>query len=99
MADLASCHQTKQSPCRLRGRRDRSRKALVIESVAGGIFTPAAIPILNRDQPRHRLAHRRVLMVDARSIERAERRPGAVDVIHAPSAVPGSLVELGPAQI
>ena len=31
------------------------------------------------------------LMIDARRIERAQHRPGAVDVVHAPAAVPASV--------
>ena len=38
-------------------------------------------------------------MIDAGGVERAQHRPGAVDVVHAPAAVPAALGKLGAAQI
>ena len=38
-------------------------------------------------------------MIDAGGIERAQHRPGAVDVVHAPAAVPAAVGELRAAQI
>ena len=38
-----------------------------------------------------RLAHHRIVAVDAGGVERAQHRPGPVDVVHAPAAVPASL--------
>ncbi len=99
MPDLARCHQSKQGPCRLRGGGGGTLKSPVVEPVAGGILAPAAVLVLDRNQPVHRLADRRVLVVDARGIERAQHRPGAVDVVQPPAAIPRSLRKLGPAQI
>ena len=54
--DLARRHQSKQGPCRLRGGGRRPLESLVIESVADGILAPAAVRVLDRQQPVHRLA-------------------------------------------
>src|ERR1700676_3155664 len=75
MPDLARRHQSKQGPCRLRGGRRRPLEPLIVESVAGGILAPAAVLVLNREQPVHRLAERGILVVDAGGVERAENRP------------------------
>src|SRR6188472_1882156 len=99
MSHLARRHQSKQGPCRLRGGGGSPFETLIIESVADGILAPAAIRVLDRQQPVHGLAHRGVLMIDAGGVERAQYRPGTVDVVEAPAAIPGALRELGPAQI
>src|SRR5512141_644333 len=99
MPDLARRHQTKQGPCRLRGGGGSCLESLIIEPVADGILAPAAIRVLNRQQPVHSLAHRRFLVVDPGGIERAQYRPSPVDVVKAPAAIPRSLRKLGPAQI
>src|SRR5450631_4285341 len=98
MPDLARRHQPKQGPCRLRCGGGGSRKSPVVEPVTGGILAPAAILILDRQQPVHRSPDRRVPVVDAAGIERAQYRPGTVNVVKTPAAIPGSLGELGPAQ-
>src|SRR5438552_15746799 len=99
MPDLPRRHQTKQGPCRLRGGRERILEALIVESVTGGILAPAPVLILNRDQPGHGLAKPGVLMVDPSDVERAQRRPRAVIVVHHPAALPRSLLTLCPAHI
>src|SRR3954452_12627419 len=51
MLDLAGRHQTKQGPCRLRcGARCRL-VTVIVELVAGTVLAPAAVLVLNRDQP------------------------------------------------
>src|SRR3954454_17484667 len=65
MLDLAGRHQTKQGPCRLRGRGWRALIALVVESVPSCILAPAAILVLDRHQPIRRFANRRIAMIDA----------------------------------
>src|SRR5204862_5951449 len=97
--DLARCHQTKQGPCRLRSCGGGGFVSAVVEPIAPGILAPTAVVILGREQPRRRLANNGILMIDARGIKGAQGRPGAVNVIQAPAAVPRSLSELGAAQI
>src|SRR5260370_16632893 len=99
MPYLPRSHQSKQGPCRLRGGRGSTLEALIVESITGSILAPAAVLILDRDQPGHGLANRGVLVVDLDGIERAQHRPRAVNVVHPPSAIPRSLRKLGPAQI
>src|SRR5205807_6763645 len=56
-----------------------------------------ALPIC--DQPLYRPAEYRRIAINARGVEGAQHRPGAVDVVHAPAAVPASfrvLVALKP---
>src|SRR4030088_2496841 len=98
MPDLARCHQSKQGPCRLRGGRRGTLEPLIVESVAGRTLAPAAVLVLDRQQPVHGLADRRVLVAHAGGIERAQYRPGAVNVVQPPTAVPRPLSKLGPAQ-
>src|SRR5882672_7836927 len=99
MPDLACRHQSKQGPCRLRGGGGSALESLVVEPVTSGILAPAAVLVLDRQQPVGRLADRRVLMVYPCGVERTQHRPGAVDVVQPPAAVPRSLRKLGPAQI
>src|ERR1700709_135642 len=99
MPDRARPHQSKQGPCRLRGSRGHPLISLIVESVACGILSPAAIAVLDRNQPACRLAHHRIAMLDSLGIVRTQHRPGTVDVIQAPAAVPRPLGELSPAQI
>src|SRR3954469_25607189 len=94
MPDIARRHQSKQGPCRLRGGRGRPLISLIVESVACGILAPAAVAVLDGNQPVRGLAHHRLAMVDSGGIEPAQPRPGAVNVIQAPAAVPRPLVEL-----
>src|SRR5205823_1463616 len=99
MPDLARCHQTKQGPCRLRSCGGGSFVSAVVEPIASSVLAPAAVLILGREQPRRRLANHGILVIDTCGIERAQGRPGAVNVVEAPPAVPRSLGELGATQI
>ena len=97
MVDLLCRHQPQQRPGGLRRRGGRLLVTAIVELVAGAVLAPAAIRILDRDQPICSLAHARPRPVEARGAQRAERRPGAVDVVHAPTAEPvavGHLVAL-----
>src|SRR5260221_181749 len=99
MPDLARRHQSKQGPCRLRGGGGGALESLVVEPVTGGILAPATVRVLDRQQPLDRLADRGVLLVHPCGVERAQHRPGAVDIVQPPAAVPRPLRKLGPAQI
>src|SRR3979411_330361 len=98
MPDLARRHQPKQGPCRLRGGRGSPFKALIVESVAGGILAPAAVLVLDRQQPVHGLADRGVLVAHAGGSERAQSVPAALNVFQPPTAIPRPLSKLAPAQ-
>src|SRR5260370_30472576 len=99
MPDLARGHQSKQSPCRLRGGGWGTLQSLKIESIADGILAPAPVLVLDGYQPVHGLAHHRVLVAHPGGIERAQHRPGAIDVVHSPAAIPRPFRKLGPAQV
>src|ERR1043166_4271478 len=88
MLDFTCRHQPKQGPCRLRGRGGRPFISVVVESIARRILTPATVRILDRKQPFSGFPNHWILMVDAGGIERAQYRPGAVDVIQPPATVP-----------
>ena len=68
--------------------------AAVVELVAGAVLAPAAILVLDRDQPVGGLGDTRPRAVEAGGAERAERRPRAVDVVHAPAAEPAAVRHL-----
>src|SRR5258705_10625403 len=99
MAYLPGSHQSEQGPCGLRGGRGCTLEALIVESITDSILAPAAVLILDRDQPGHGLANRGILVVDLGGVERAQHRPRAVNVVHPPAAIPAPLRKLGPAQI
>src|SRR5262249_36495896 len=94
MVDLPRRHQAEHGPSRLRRRARRSLVAAVIELIARAILAPAAVAILDPDEPRYGPADFGRGMVDASGIQRAQNRPGAIDVIHAPAAIPASLFHL-----
>src|SRR5262245_58140119 len=56
MVDLPCYHEAEQRPGRLRCRARRSLVAAVIELIARAILAPAAVGILDLDEPRHGLA-------------------------------------------
>src|SRR3954453_19048060 len=91
MIDRAGRHQAEQGPRGLRGRARRRLIAPVAELVALPAFAPAAVGVLNGREPLDRPPHRRRRRIDPGRVERAERRPGAVDVVHAPAAEPTAL--------
>src|ERR1700686_2977965 len=99
MPNLACRHQSKQGPCRFRCGGGGTLIPPVVEPVTPGVLAPAAVRVLDRDQPIHGLAYGRVLMVEARGVERPQRRPGDVDVVYPPTTVPRSLRKLGAAKI
>src|SRR3954453_17647409 len=94
MLHLARCHQREQSPRCLRGGARRFLVATIVELVARSILAPAAVLILNREEPLYRPAEHRGLMIDARRVERAQHRPGPVDVVHTPTAIPAAVRQL-----
>ena len=51
MIDLARRHQAQQRPCRLRRDGGRGLIASVVELVAVAVLAPAAVRVLDRDQP------------------------------------------------
>src|SRR5258708_23710313 len=99
MRDLARGQQSKQGPCRLRGGGGGILVSPVVEPGTGGIFAPTTVLVLDRQQPVRGLAHHRVLVIDAGGIERAQGRPGAVNEVHPPAAIPRAFRKLGPAQV
>src|SRR6516225_9787561 len=99
MVNLAGRHQSEQGPGGLRSRARRFLITMVIELVARPVFSPAAVGILDLDEPSHGFAKLARALVDPGGIERAQDGPGAVDVVHAPAAVPAAVLHLGPAQI
>src|SRR5262249_34701694 len=86
--DLSRRHQAQKSPGSLRGRARGRLVSAVIKLVARAILAPAAVRVLNLEEPADRLAEFRRGVIDAGHIERAQHRPGAINVIHAPAAVP-----------
>src|SRR5262249_33454474 len=99
VVDLAGGHQTEQRPSCLRGRAWCLLMTRVVRLVAVAIVAPAAIGVLDRGQPRSRALDLRRLRINAGGIEASEHRPGSVDVIHAPSAVPAAVLHLGSLEI
>src|SRR5439155_2852553 len=72
--------------------RDRLAHAgerVVFVALAG--FAPAAVPVLVALEPADRALHVLVSRIDADGGEPAQHRPRAVDVVHAPAAVPGAV--------
>src|SRR6185312_12190685 len=73
--------------------------ARLVRPVGCAVLAPAAIGALARDEPVDGAADDRRLLVDARGVERAQRRPGAVDVVGPPAAEPGAVHLLLAAEI
>ena len=94
MVDLACRHQPEKRPGGLRGVGGSGLIAAVVELVARAVLAPAAVCVLDRDQPVGGLAHARPRAVEARGAERAQCRPCAVDVVHAPAAEPAAVRHL-----
>src|ERR1700741_1430429 len=99
MVDLAGRHQPEEGPCRLRSRTRSVLITAIVELLACSALAPSAVGILDPDEPRDRLAEFGRSLIDAGGIERTQDRPGPVDVVHAPAAVPASLLHLSTAQI
>src|SRR5271166_5574847 len=94
MICFAGSHQPKQRPRGLRRRTRRLFVTLVIELVARTVLAPAAILILDRDEPIHLAPCIGRCGIDARCVEGAERGPRSVDIIHAPAAEPAAVLLL-----
>src|SRR5690348_17061430 len=99
MIDLARRHEAEQRPGGLRRRALLALAARLIRPVGRAVLAPAAVGALARDQPVDRATDHRRLLVDARGVERAQRRPRAVDIIGAPAAEPGAVLLLLAPQI
>ena len=67
--------------------------------VAAAALAPAAAGLLDRFEPVGRLAQRRVVHREVDRLEALEDLPGAVDVVHAPAAVPAAVGLLRPPEI
>src|SRR5579872_3888875 len=99
MVNLARRHQRQQRP---RGLRRGARLALAARPVApirGTVFAPAAVGALLADEPCDRTPDHRIVTRDTGNVERAQYRPGAVDVIGAPAAEPRAVGQLRAPQI
>src|SRR5215468_6250993 len=92
--DLAGRHQPEQRPGCLRGGRWRGLVAAVGELIARSVLAPAAVRVLDRDQPFDRAANLGRRALDAGDIERTQHGPGAVDVVGAPAAEPAAVLLL-----
>src|SRR3984885_7283602 len=92
-------HQPEQGPGGLRCSTRRGLVAAITEFIAGSILAPSAVGILNADQPVGAGPYRGGVRLKAGGIEGAQYRPGAIDIVHAPAAVPAPVSELGIAQI
>src|ERR1700733_2475736 len=73
--------------------------APITELVAVATFAPAAIRVLDRDQPIGGTSNSRRIGVDAGGVETSKHRPGSVDVIDAPAAEPASILLLDAREI
>src|SRR5215212_7799288 len=88
MIGFAGRHEAEKRPSRLRGGARRRLVAGVVEAIALAAFAPAAIRVLDGNEPGGGAAHRREMRADSSGVKRAQRRPRAVDVVHAPAAEP-----------
>src|SRR5262245_42770278 len=96
-ARAAGGEQAEERPRRLaRNRFAHAGELVVLVALAG--LAPAAVAVLVALEPADRALHVLVTGIHADGGEPSEHRPGAVDVIHAPAAVPRSVVSLGMAQ-
>src|SRR5665213_3004586 len=96
---LARRHQPQKRPGGLRRIRHLALALRPVRPIGRAILAPAAILPLFRQQPGDGAANRRVARIDTRRVERAEYRPGAVDVIGAPAAEPRAFLRLHAPQI
>ena len=94
MVHFSGRHQTQQRPGRLRRVGRRRLVAAIVELVAGAVLSPAAVRVLDGDQPVGRLAHARIGRVEAGRVQRAQRRPRAIDIVDAPAAEPAAVRHL-----
>src|SRR5450631_2606671 len=83
---IAACDQSQNSPSGLRRRAGPGGKNAPLVALAA--FAPTAVGILNGAQPLAGAQDVRLAIVLARRGESTEREAGAVNVGHAPAAVP-----------
>src|SRR5262245_39360019 len=96
-ARAASGEQAEERPRRLaRNRFAHPGELVVVVALAG--LAPAAVAVLVALEPADRALHVFVTGIHADGGEPAQHRPGSVDVVHTPAAVPRSVVALGVAQ-
>src|SRR5215467_7907125 len=96
---LAGGHKAEQGPRGLRRCAGGRLIAVIVQLVTGAVLAPSPVGILDAGQPVGGFANAIVIMLDTSGVKRAQHRPGAVDVVHAPAAVPAAVLELGVAQI
>src|SRR4051812_7451491 len=90
-----SCgHVRKERPGRLRRRREIRPATPRRIGVGADVLAEAAALLLDRVEPGDGAAHGRVVVRDAAGLEPGQRGAGAVDVVHAPAAVPRAVLLL-----
>src|SRR5579862_9622149 len=92
-------HQSQNRPGGLRRHGGRLLVAAVVEPIAIAAFAPAAVRVLNRDQPVRGTAHNRRVEIEAGTVQASEDRPRAIDIIYAPAAEPAAVFFLGPGEM
>src|SRR5262249_3114202 len=86
---FAGGEQGEQGPSRLRrGRRALSGERRIIVTAAG--LAPTAAGVLHFSQPSDGATHHRILHVETNALQPAQYLPGAVEVIHPPTANPAA---------
>src|SRR5262249_39735468 len=96
---VSSRHQPQHRPCRLGCAAPGSLVARIVQPVAGAVLSPAAIGVLDRNEPVDGLANLCSLWLDPDRIQAAEHRPGAVDIIDTPAPIPAAVLLLRAPQI
>src|SRR5207247_1777311 len=87
----AGGEEPQQRPRRLARQRGADAGQLRLRVALTGL-APAPIGILAPAEPAHRALHVLVTRIDTHGAEPAQHRPRAVDVVHAPAAVPRAVV-------
>src|SRR5665213_1884163 len=88
MISGTSGHQPQERP---RGLRCRARCRLiscVVESIARPILPPSTVRILDVDEPHRRTLDLERMCTQASSVECTQGSPGAINVVHPPTAIP-----------
>src|SRR3954463_7018116 len=87
---FARRHQREHSPGGLKRGARGSLAGTLRTEVAVVALTPATVCTLHELQPAYRAQHTRMRARHTGGFQRDERRPGAVDVVGAPSPEPGA---------